>query len=179
MLLTRLDNPAAAAPRVTPSVLVSSDNERMVRRYVAALCHQPRDVDDLTQEVFVRALTRINSIHSPDAAPRYLRGVARKVVQEHFRSRTRSQRHVELTAEAVAGSVRTPAALCADRDALRALRDAIAALPIVSRRMLEMRYHDDRSAAQIAAALDIDHAAVRMSLMRIRQRLRRAIGPHL
>jgi len=180
-MLTAIDNSAtlrSTVPEINALTLSTPDNERMVRRYVAALCQRADAVDDLTQEVFLRAIERVDRVRSAADAPRFLRGIARKIVQEHFRARRRDSRHVALTAEALVGDTRPPDARCADAAALDALRDAIADLPIVARRMLEMRYHDGRNATQIAATLDIDAAAVRMSLMRIRQRLRRTIGEH-
>lgn len=160
---------------VTALMIATPDNERMVHAYVAALSRDRDAVDDLAQEVFLRALSRIDRLHHPGDVGRFLRGIARHVVQEHFRSRRRSRRDVELTAAALIERGESPAELCHDRAMLEALGAAIEQLPLVSRRMLEMRYTESRDAADIGRALNITDTAVRVSLLRIRQRLRKRL----
>ncbi len=162
-------------PVTDAAQLATPEHQRMVRAYVAALSRDAGAVDDLAQEVFVRAIERIDRLHSQRDIGGFLRGIARHVVQEHFRARRRDGRYEELTAQAVAGEADPIAQRCHDRAMMALLARAIEALPLVSRRMLEMRYHDGLNAAQIAAALNISHAAVRVSLLRIRERLRRAL----
>lgn len=161
--------------RVDVGFLTCVAHEQMVRRYVAALSREPGAVDDLAQEVFVRAIERIDRLRSPGDAGGFLRGIARHVVQEHFRARRRDRQYDELTTAAMADQGDGAAARCHERAMQQWLHGAIAALPVVSRRMLEMRYHDGLSASEIARRLDITHVAVRVSLLRIRDRLRKAV----
>lgn len=155
--------------------ITTNEHERMVRRYVAALSRDSAAVDDLAQEVFLRAIARIDRIARASDIGGFLRGIARHVVQEHFRKRRRDGRYEELTAQAVVADGDSIADLCHDRAMMPLLAGAIESLPVVSRRMLEMRYHDGLNAGRIAAKLGISHAAVRISLMRIRERLRKAL----
>ncbi len=161
---------------VTALMIATSDNERMVHAYVAALSRDRDAVEDLSQEVFLRALSRIDRVKDPADIGRFLRGMARHVVQEHFRSRRRSRRYLELTAAALIERGETPAELCHNRAMLEMLGAAIEQLPLVSRRMLEMRYTESRDAADIGRALGITDTAVRVSLLRIRERLRKRLA---
>ncbi len=144
--------------------ITAPDNQRMVQSYVAALCRDPGAVDDLAQEVFVRALERIDRLHDPADAGAFLRGIARHVVQEHFRRRRRDRSYLDATIAAIAED-EAPWRSAQNEEALRRLHDAIDELPVVARRMLEMRYHDGRTAVEIARAFGIRPGAVRASLM--------------
>lgn len=166
---------AVLAPPRSFRVLASADNQRMVRRYVAALSRDREAVDDLAQEVFVRALERVDRLVNAEKAGAFLRGIARRVVQEHFRQRRRDRRYEAETAAAVAGDAVDVPLACHDRAMLDLLLDAIDALPVVSRRLIEMRYHDGLNASDIATALGIQPTAVRVSLLRIRERLKRRV----
>jgi RNA polymerase sigma-70 factor (ECF subfamily) len=153
-------------------MLATPDNQRMVRAYVAALSRDAASADDLAQEVFLRAIERIDRLYQPEQAGAFLRGIARRVVQEHFKRRRRDARYEQEMVSALIDGSRPIAELCHDRAMLVHLRDAIAELPVISRRMLEMRYHDGLTATDIGAALTISSGAVRITLMRIRERLR-------
>lgn len=155
--------------------LATDEYRLMVRRYVAALSRSQVAVDDLAQEVFVRAIERIDRLHSADKAAAFLRGIARHVVQEHFRQQRRDRRCIDydetMLHSLVSDDQVSVLGICENRQLLGELREAVSELPVVSRRMLEMRYHDSMNAPQIANVLGIEPTAVRVSLLRIRQRL--------
>lgn len=160
--------------------LATPTNLIMVRRYVAALSRSFDAVDDLAQEVFVRAIARLNRLASADKAAAFLRGIARLVVQEHFRESTRQRQTLDydraLVQTLVADERESVLAACHDQQLQCALQEAVAELPLLSRRMLEMRYHDGANATEIGQLLGIEAAAVRVSLMRIRQRLAKRLA---
>lgn len=168
------------APRRLPEHLpvtsiVTPANERMVRRYLAALTGDANAVDDLSQEVFLRAVERLQLVAASDDPARTLRGIARRVAHEFFRMQRRSGRYVEITLDLLATEDDCVAAALHERESIQALRTAIEDLPIVARRMLELRYHDELDAAAIGTELGIQPTAVRVTLLRIRERLRRRI----
>src|SRR5690349_16622562 len=66
--------------------LFISEHERMLRRYVMALSGDTSNLDDLCQEVFLRFVERLNRLESPIKVGQFLRGIARRVVQEYFRN---------------------------------------------------------------------------------------------
>ena len=163
-----------AETHLVDRIVASRPYRAMVRRYVAVLSGDAGAVDDLVQEVLVRTLERQDRISSPDAVARYMRGVARRVVQEHFRARWRLLRHEVLTAEALLVEF-DPVAACHDRWLASILVEQIQQLPVVSRRMILMWYEDGCDASEIGAAFEISSVAVRVSLHRIRQRLRKRV----
>ena len=173
--LMLLELPQRERPRISAVTLSTPENQRMVRAYVGALSHDTGAVDDLTQEVFLRAIERIDRLRSPDNPGPFLRGIARRVTQEHFRARRRSMSHMQLTAQAMVDQGASPQIICHEHQLLDQLQEAIAELPIISRRMLIMRYHDEMTAPQIGLELGISHGAVRVSLLRIRDRLKKSI----
>lgn len=168
----------AIPDRIEPDALVRADRRVMVRRYVGALSRDPAEVDDLTQEVFVRAIERIDRIADAQRIDPFLRGIARRVVQEHFRARRRSCGYVELIADAMIAAVSTgsPHQIAHERLMQRMLAVEIERLPVVSRRMIEMRYHAGLNASQIGVAMGIEHSAVRVTLLRVRRRLKNRIA---
>ena len=101
------------------------------------------------------------------------------MVQEHFKSLARHKRHVYDAALAMVMDGDSPDIACHQRVMLSALHDAIAALPIVSRRFIEMRYGQGLAAKEIGRKLNIRPTAVRVSLLRIRDRLKRDIEERL
>lgn len=157
------------------SLIASPGHERMVRTYLAALTGDQDAVDDLSQEVFLRALQRLHLLVIQDDPGRVLRGIARRVAHEFFRSRRRSRRYIDATLDLLAADDNCLAEAMQHREAIDLLRSAIEDLPIISRRMLELRYHDGRTAQHIAEQLGLRPVAVRVTLLRIRERLRRRL----
>jgi len=147
----------------------------MVRSYLMALTGDPSTVDDLSQEVFLRTIERIHLIQSPSDQPRFLRGVARRVALEFLRERRRGRRYIDATLDSLVADDAGVASLVQHAESLERLREMIEELPIVARRMLELRYHDDLSAHQIGLQLGIEPSAVRVTLLRIRERLRKRL----
>ncbi len=157
------------------SGVVTPANERMVRRYLVALTGCAEAVDDLSQEVFLRAIQRIEVVAESDDPERTLRGIARRVAHEFFRVRRRGRRYVDATLDVLAAEDECVAAAMHVRESVELLRAAIDELPIVARRLLELRYHDELGASEIGAEMGIQPTAVRVTLMRIRERLRRRL----
>lgn len=153
----------------------SEEIQLMVQRYVRALCWDPHAAADLSQEVFLRAIERSHRIYTPENPVSFLKGIARKVVLEHRRERQRGQRYDEVVVESLVDGSAEIAEVAAEREQRDRLHQAIEALPIVSRRLLEMRYHDNCDATTIAAAFEMTPVAVRVTLKRIRDRLRRQL----
>jgi len=149
--------------------------EPMLRAYVAVLTGRLATVDDVVQEVFLRALQRIDRVRNPADADRFLRGIARMVVHETIRQARRSRAYIVLTAESLAVEDDAFEGR-ADDELLARLRAVLRRLPLIARRMIELRYHDGFSAAAIGKVLGIRPTAVRVTMLRIRERLRRDLN---
>ena len=175
-ILTTIDTLSTDTP-IEPTVLilmmVTPENEVMVRAYVTTLSGNPSAVDDLSQEVFVRAIERADRVRDPANPGPFLRGIARHVVQEYFRQR-KQWHFAALAADSMVDATEVSETVF-EHEQLDALAIAISELPLVSRRMLEMRYAQGLNATQIGHELDIKPTAVRVTLLRIRERLKQQI----
>ncbi len=60
-------------------------HQRQLRAYVAAICADLGAVDDLAQEVFLRAFQAIDRLADVEIFGAFLRGIARNTVKEHYR----------------------------------------------------------------------------------------------
>ena len=157
------------------STVASPENERMIRAYLTVLTGNADAIDDLSQEVFLRAIERLDLLTADPEPARVLRGIARRVAFEFFRRRKRSRRYIDMTLDTLAAEDTGVAAGIAHAESIQRLRAAIEDLPIISRRMLEMRYHDGITAPEIGERLGLSATAVRVTLLRIRERLRTRI----
>jgi RNA polymerase sigma-70 factor (ECF subfamily) len=121
----------------------------------------PRDVDDLVQDVFLSAYTRIRDLREPAAFGGWIAIIARNRATDHLRQR---RDLVALTDDLPGG---TPV----DADTLAVL-DAIRKLPEAYRDTLLMRLVEGMSGAEIAERSGLTPASVRVNLHRGMTRLR-------
>ena len=123
------------------------------------------DVDDLVQDVFLTAFTRLGALRDPAAFGGWLAAIARNRAVDHLRQ---SRDEVELPAQLPGG---TPV----EADALAALH-AMRQLPEAYRETLFMRLVEGMSGAEIAERTGMTAASVRVNLCRGLQQLRRLLG---
>ena len=134
-----------------------------------------RDVDtaeDLAQEVFLRALGKLESLRDPARFVSWLMGIARHVCREWRRGRLQNQRRFTTLADDAPLAVEDPPA--DDRGAL--LREAVAALPQRERLSLQAFYLRDLDAQQARTALGMSQPTFYRVLASARQRLRHALS---
>jgi len=62
-------------------------SDQVSRFFARALGRSPEDVEDLTQEVFLRVLTRPTTIRDPSALRDFIMGIALRVLKNMFRYR--------------------------------------------------------------------------------------------
>ena len=126
-----------------------------------------RDVDDLVQDVFVTAYTRIRELRDAAAFGGWLATIARNRATDYFRQ-TREQ--VELPEEIPGGE--------AIADDTMAVLDVIRKLPEAYRETLLMRLVEGMTGAEIAARSGLTPASVRVNLHRGMKMLREKLGWH-
>jgi RNA polymerase sigma-70 factor, ECF subfamily len=124
-----------------------------------------RDVDDLVQDVFITAYTRLRELRDPAAFGGWIAAIARNRATDYLRH---SREQVELPADLPGGDP-IEAETLAVLDALRRLPDAY-------RETLLMRLVEGMSGAEIAERTGLTPASVRVNLHRgmklLRERLR-------
>lgn len=167
----------------TIAELVAAHHQNL-RGYVAAISMRVDSIDDLSQEVFLRALRRLDRIETLEDFPRFLRGIARNVCREQARKHVRSEAYVEFVDElfSSANSERTESPFN-DPSILDALRECVQKLPSKSQQMVTLRYKEERHAEEIGREVGMNGGAVRISLLRVREALlkclRTTAGPRL
>jgi len=166
--LTGTVRAAAAGDRDAFAVLYA-DYFRMV--HAVLLGRVPRrDVDDLAQDVFLTAFTRMKGLREPEAFGGWLATIARNRATDHLR---RSHEQVELPDDLPGGE--------AIEAETFAMLDTIRKLPEAYRETLLMRLVEGMSGAEIAKRTGLTDGSVRVNLHRgmalLRERLDVAVGP--
>ncbi|MCW8129007.1 MAG: sigma-70 family RNA polymerase sigma factor [Planctomycetota bacterium] len=155
-----------------------------VRAYIAGLGVPPVDVDDLAQEVYLEVYRNMEAIPADLEPIRWLKGIARNLCMNHFRRETRRKLKTQLES-LIEHLDRTPATFDdveAMQEALRALDGCMEQLSEKNREMIRMRYRDGRTSESIAEAFATTAEAVRITLFRLRGKLKecvtRRLEPH-
>ena len=127
----------------------------------------PADADDVTQNVFITALTKLESLREPAAFAGWITRTARNAVEDH---RRRMIDTVEIDA-----AFATRGTQSEDAEAARALQ-AIRDLPQAYRETLMLRLVEGMSGPEISARTGLTPGSVRVNLHRGMQMLRGALG---
>jgi len=146
--------------------------ERYARR-VRAIClarlGMHHELDDLVQDVFLRAYQGLTRIAQPSAFGGYLHKIAHNLCVDRIRRKKPgavSLEVVELDPPAPAGRE--------EDDRLGKLRRLVGRLPEALREALLLFYFEEHPVAEIARSLGITEAAVNQRLHRARTSLREA-----
>jgi RNA polymerase sigma-70 factor (ECF subfamily) len=118
------------------------------------------DLDDLTQEVFVRAFERLDELYEPTALRRWLTAIAVFVAREAIRRRQRRRWLIFLPPEATP-EIEVPAASLEARAALRAFYDVVASLDADKRIAFTLRFVEGMELTDIAEACDVSLATIK------------------
>ena len=156
---------------------------RLVGRYTGAvfnLCYRmlgsPQDAEDATQEIFLRAYTRLDSY---DPARRFSTWIL-SIGSNHCIDRLRRRRYAWLTLDDVAFWLPSggpgPEGNALERERADEVQRALQQLPEQYRLVLVLRYWHDLSYDEIAAQVGISESALKTRLHRARKQLGAALG---
>jgi len=139
--------------------------------YAYLLTGERAAAEDLVQEAFVRTFARGRSVQAT-AVEGYVRRAILTTYIDGFRRRGRWRARLHLVAgpESVDGPEESQAEAAE-------VRDALAALPRRERACVVLRFYDELSIAEIAAALGIAEGTVKRYLSMAMDRLEHALGP--
>ena len=177
---TDLIEKARGGSREAFSSLVRQFQSR-VRAYLAAYLRDREVVDDLAQDVFLGAYRSLHAYRGQSTFGAWLLAIARNVAVSHLRDRVRRRSHEggpahsllgRLLAERVQAEVAEPSV--EEREIL-ALEQCLDSLPRHSADLVQEHYFEGRSAADIARRTGRKDGTVRVTLVRIRQALRRCL----
>jgi RNA polymerase sigma factor (sigma-70 family) len=146
-----------------------------VWRYVRARIPQHADAEDVTSEVFVRAVRawdRYDARRGPAGA--WLMGIARIVVADWWRRQGREVpwEGIEAATESSGAPDREPEAAVLGGEERAELRAHLARLTVRERDAVALRFGAGLRAAEVGAALGISETAARMLVYRAVSKLR-------
>lgn len=143
-----------------------------LHRYALKLSNDPELADDLTQDVWLRALQGLGTLREAAQFRAWLFGIAHRTFMDRLRIRYAMPVDTGIDMDELAAADSGD-----DEDLERALATGMASLPIVEREALTLFYLEELSLADIAAALGIPVGTVKSRLFRARALLRKHIAP--
>jgi RNA polymerase sigma-70 factor, ECF subfamily len=148
-----------------------------LRSYLASQVHRLDDVDDLTQEVFLAALSSLSTFRRGDDFGAWLRGIARNKLLVYFRSQARRSQALERFRDEVTALIEhdLEGAAASDRaEMIERLLRCIAELPDRLRRVVRAGLDGDKP-VEVAKALSTTIGVVYNLHYRANQLLRECL----
>lgn len=138
--------------------------------FILNMSGQSNDADDIFQEVWFRAIAKIDTYNEKNLLA-WLTRIAHNLIIDRWRSRknvisldaTEDEGGLDLSAS-LSGAESTPAKQAESSDRVRRIMDAVAALPVEQREVFLMRAKEDLSFKEIAEiqGVSINTALARM-----------------
>jgi len=135
----------------------------------------PADADDVAQNVFINAYTKLHSLREPAAFAGWIARSARNAAEDFRRAMSDTVRRTISDMVELEDAYVTHETQAEDAEAARAL-EAIRALPETYRETLMMRLVEGMSGPEISARTGLTPGSVRVNLHRGMQLLRGALG---
>lgn len=176
---------APAVPTMSFAELYASHHGR-IRGYVRSMVHDPMDADDLTQEVFLRAHRRLDTVRDPDALTSWLYRIATHVCYDRYRKSARQPRLEPLditdSGEPRPG-LESPDEVSLVQVIERAemsscVRNYLDELSDDYRQVILLHDLEQLTNPEIAEMLDVSLDAVKIRLHRARRKLQAALREH-
>ncbi|MCZ7645696.1 MAG: sigma-70 family RNA polymerase sigma factor [Planctomycetota bacterium] len=164
---------ASAPDREARLAEILEATQSHLRAYIAGLGANPSDVDDLAQDVYLELYRDMDRMPEGLEPIRWLKGIARNLCLSRFRreSRRRDARLLELM-DRTAGRFEDPVAL---EEAVAKLRECLARLNERQRELITLRYAEGLGSSALAERFALSVEAVRVTLFRLRGRLKDCI----
>jgi RNA polymerase sigma-70 factor (ECF subfamily) len=147
-----------------------------VRVFIGAHVRDPAALDDLLQDVFLRAFQGLSRLRDPGAFRSWLLGIAHNRTLEHLRERLRTSVMDSGAFEQLLDHGQLALLDGEDEDAraieLEALRECLRLLPAPGARLVRDYYFKSRPIALLAQQEHRKEGAVRIMLFRLREKLR-------
>ncbi len=159
--------------------------EATVHRLLAQLNVSSADIEDLTQEVFLRVFRNLHRFRGQSSFYTWLYRITVNVFFDHNKKRKRADARLSRLQNALidVSEMRPdsddPFRATYDAITHQTFSDAIATLPELFRDVVAMREVDDLSYEEIASATGISIGTVRSRLSRARARLKELLRPNL
>ena len=153
----------------------------LVRRWALVRTGDPTEADDLTQDVLVHVMQKLDAFQGNGRFTTWLFTVVRRAAADHFRREARRRRleaHPRTLAEAAPESGVTPLQEVAAGESLELIEDFFHRLPARQREIFDLADLQGLSSPEIAERLGIEPVSVRANLFKARRALRGLILAH-
>ncbi len=158
----------------------STEHYDRLYRYVLSLIHDTAEAEDLTQDTFLRAYQRQDSLRDSQAMLAWVYRIATHVCLDRLRQRTRRDPLESDTdpAEAEVMDIEGPSLQQAieQREMSTCVQNYLAHLADSYRAVILLHDMHDLTAGEIADLLDLSLPTVKIRLHRARQKLRTLLG---
>lgn len=171
---TQLMLQARQGDRQAADTLIRRNSPR-ISRYLARLIGNSRPIEDLTQDVFLRAFKHAEQYQPSSRVTTWLYRIATNTALNYIKQATLKRtvpEPAESQLEVVDRSEPPPDRRLSLDELRQQVASAVSALPVNQRVALTLFEYEDCSYEQIAAILDVTVEAVRCLLMRARTQLR-------
>lgn len=147
-----------AKKTVTPEMLVR-EHASAVLGFCITFTKNFHDGEDIMQEVFLQAFTKLRTLRDPTRVRPWLLKIARRMCIDHFRKHQPSYSVAEVDVPDRPDYV---------NEHIISVHTAISELPEDYREVITLYYLDGRDCAGVARSLEISETAVRQRLVRAR-----------
>ena len=159
------------------------DMHQMIARRVATTMIGPADADDVVQDAFVKAYTRLDQFRDGHRFQAWLLAIVANEARNRHRAAGRRAAVTLRVASEAGRRDETDGVVASDPERAheagaqrQRLADAVAALPERDREVVALRYFAELSEAEAAAALDVPVGTVKSRLSRALVRLRTTLA---
>jgi RNA polymerase sigma-70 factor (ECF subfamily) len=168
----------AAAARAGDRTAFGRLYERYARMvHGVLLAKVPRgEVDDLVQDVFIKALRRLSALREAASFPAWLAAIARNLANDYHR---RSSPVQQFTDGAPDDAMKRGSASPQPDIPASAIWDALTSLPDAYKETLILRLVEGMTGPEIAARTGMTHGSVRVNLYRGMEQLRAKLNARL
>ena len=148
-----------------------------LRSYIRGLGVYSHAVDDIAQDTFIVAYKELEKFDQNLDFGHWLKGIARNLVRNELRKNARQNRIMndkfswfliesfDFNYESTFG----------EHQEIDALKECINNLPEKSKELLNYKYHKEQDSKQMSGVLGMSATAIRLSLMRIRHKLKHCV----
>ena len=160
--------------------------QRIIASLIRRMIKDEADVEDLTQETFIKAYRRISTFQQGFTFSSWLYKIASNNCIDFIRKKKLAAISINQSYDSedsekqfdIEDKTATPDALIVSKERKIKLEEAIAKLPEKYRVIIKLRHEDDLDYQQISEVLDIPLGTVKANLFRARKLLLTALQQH-
>jgi RNA polymerase sigma-70 factor (ECF subfamily) len=157
---------------------------QLMHRYAGAVYNlayrmlgSAEDAEDASQEIFLRAYTRLTSFDRQRRFSTWLLSIGSNYCIDRLRRRRFAWVTLDDTAFALPSQERSPERLALDHEQQAIVQQALQQLPENYRMVTVLRYWSDLSYEEIAKVTGLPESTIKTRLHRARHMLAKALGP--